>query len=52
MEALEQRGNTAEALLVFDRLRVLLHDDLGIAPSPAVQSVHRRLLGPASTTRA
>ena len=51
MEALEQRGNTAEALLVFDRLRVLLHDDLGIAPSPAVQSVHRRLLGPASTTR-
>ena len=35
MEALEQRGNTAEALLVFDQLRVLLHDDLGIAPSPA-----------------
>ena len=52
MEALEQRGNTAEALLAFDRLRVLLHDELGIAPSPAVQSVHRRLLGPTSTTRA
>ena len=45
MEALEQRGNTAEALLAFDRLRVLLHDELGIAPSPAVQNVHRRLLG-------
>ena len=52
MEALEQRGNTAEALLAFDRLRVLLHDELGIAPSPAVQSVHRRLLGTTSTTRA
>jgi DNA-binding SARP family transcriptional activator len=45
MEALEQRGNTAEALLAYDRLRVLLRDELGIAPSPAVQSVHRRLLG-------
>jgi SARP family transcriptional regulator, regulator of embCAB operon len=45
MEALEQRGNTAEALLAYDRLRVLLHDELGVAPSPAVQSVHRRLLG-------
>jgi DNA-binding SARP family transcriptional activator len=52
MEALEQRGNTAEALLAFDRLRVLLHDELGIAPGPAVQSVHRRLLGTTSTTRA
>jgi DNA-binding SARP family transcriptional activator len=45
MEALEQRGNVAEALRVYDRLRVLLRDELGIAPSPAVQSVYRRLLG-------
>jgi DNA-binding SARP family transcriptional activator len=44
MEALEQRGNAAEALLVYDHLRVLLRDELGIAPSPAVQSVYRRLL--------
>jgi DNA-binding SARP family transcriptional activator len=50
MEALEQRGNVAEALLVYDRLRVLLREELGIAPSPAVQSVHRRLLGGAATT--
>jgi SARP family transcriptional regulator, regulator of embCAB operon len=51
MEALERRGNAAEALLVYDRLRVLLRDELGIAPSPAVQSVYRRLLGgDASTT--
>jgi DNA-binding SARP family transcriptional activator len=52
MESLEQRGNNAEALLVYDRLRVLLRDELGIAPSPAVQSVHQRLLGEASTTTA
>jgi DNA-binding SARP family transcriptional activator len=50
MEALEQRGNIAEALRVYDRLRVLLRDELGIAPSPAVQSVYRRLLGETTTT--
>jgi SARP family transcriptional regulator, regulator of embCAB operon len=44
MEALERRGNVAEALLVYDRLRVLLRDELGIPPSPAVQAVYRRLL--------
>jgi DNA-binding SARP family transcriptional activator len=53
MEALERRGNVAEALRVYDRLRVLLRDELGIAPSPAVQSVYRRLLGePAQSTTA
>ena len=50
MEALEQRGNVAEALLVYDRLRVLVREELGIAPSPAVQSVHRRLLEAAAGT--
>jgi SARP family transcriptional regulator, regulator of embCAB operon len=50
MEALERRGNVAEALLVYDRLRVLLRDDLGVPPSPAVQAVYRRLLGEAATT--
>jgi DNA-binding SARP family transcriptional activator len=52
MEALERRGNVAEALLAYERLRVLLRDELGVAPSPAVQSVHRRLLGERATTRA
>jgi SARP family transcriptional regulator, regulator of embCAB operon len=52
MEALERRGNAAEALLVYDRLRILLRDELGIAPGPAVQSIHRRLLGDATTTPA
>jgi SARP family transcriptional regulator, regulator of embCAB operon len=50
MEALEGRGNNAEALLVYDRLRVLLRDELGSAPSPAVQTVFRRLLGKTTTT--
>ena len=49
MEALERSGNVAEALRVYDRLRVVLRDELGIAPSPAVQDVYRRLLGSAAT---
>jgi DNA-binding SARP family transcriptional activator len=44
MEALAQRGNVAEALRAYERLRGLLRDELGIAPSPTVQTVHRRLL--------
>jgi SARP family transcriptional regulator, regulator of embCAB operon len=44
MEALERRGNLAEALRAYDRLRVLLREELGVAPSPALQAVHRRLL--------
>jgi SARP family transcriptional regulator, regulator of embCAB operon len=52
MEALERRGNVAEALLAYDRLRVLLREELGVAPSPAVQGVHRRLLGESTTTSA
>src|SRR5918996_1313026 len=52
MEALERRGNVAEALLAYDRLRVLLRDELGVAPSPSVQSVHRRLLDERTTTSA
>jgi SARP family transcriptional regulator, regulator of embCAB operon len=44
MEALERRGNLAEALRAYERLRVLLREELGIAPSPALQAVHQRLL--------
>jgi SARP family transcriptional regulator, regulator of embCAB operon len=50
MEALERSGNVAEALRVYDGLRITLRDELGIAPSPAVQSVYRRLLGETATT--
>jgi DNA-binding SARP family transcriptional activator len=52
MEALEQRGNAAEGLRVYDRLCVLLRDELGASPGPAVQSVYRRLLGAESTASA
>jgi SARP family transcriptional regulator, regulator of embCAB operon len=44
MEALERRGNPAEALRAYERLRTLLREELGAAPSPTVQAVHRRLL--------
>ena len=44
MEALEQRGNVAEALRTYERLRVLLRDDLGIPPNATLRAVHRRLL--------
>jgi len=52
MEALEQSSNNAEALLVYDRLRVLLREEVGTAPSPAVQTVYRRLLDNTTTTTA
>ena len=52
IEALERRGNVAEALLAYDRLRVLLRDELGVAPSPALQDVHRRLLDERTATSA
>jgi DNA-binding SARP family transcriptional activator len=44
MEALERRGNVAEALRAYERLRGLLRQELGIAPSPALQDLHRRLV--------
>jgi len=45
MVTLERRGNRAEALRVYDELRLRLRDDLGTAPSPATQELHRTLLG-------
>ncbi len=47
MEALARRGNVAEALRAYEKLRVLLREELGIAPGPAVQDVRRRLLNSA-----
>lgn len=44
IEALERRGNVAEALRAYERLRVLLREELGIAPSPTLQAIHQRLL--------
>ena len=45
MEALAARGNVAEALLAYERLRTRLRDELGVAPSRELQGVHARLLG-------
>ena len=45
MEALHADGNDAEALAVYDRLRVMLRDELGTTPSRPTQDLHRVLLG-------
>jgi DNA-binding SARP family transcriptional activator len=44
MRALAAAGNTAEALLAFDRLCHLLRDDLGVSPSPDLRALHQELL--------
>jgi len=44
MEALACRGNTAEALITYERFRCLLRDELGASPSEQTQALHRRLL--------
>jgi len=44
MEALAARGNAAEAVLVYERARTLLRDELGVVPGPALQAVHARLI--------
>jgi DNA-binding SARP family transcriptional activator len=44
MRALEARGNIAAALEVYDQLRRLLHDELGTAPGPTTQALHKQLL--------
>lgn len=48
MQALVRRGDSAEALLVYEQLRTLLRDELGAPPSPATQALHRRVLGEGS----
>ena len=45
MRALAASGNVAEALTAYERLRVLLRDELGVAPSETVQDAYLRLLG-------
>ena len=44
METLAARGNSAEALLVYEGLRQRLRAELGAAPSTQTQELHRRLL--------
>src|SRR5437764_3265683 len=55
MEALAAEGNVAEGLRVFERLRSLLREELGMAPSRETIAAHEQLLNPtpvpASTRR-
>lgn len=44
MRSLAARGNVAEALLAYDRLRVVLRDELGALPEAGIQDFHRTLL--------
>ena len=44
METLGASGNVAEALQVYEELRCLLRDELGVTPAPEVQALHQRLL--------
>jgi DNA-binding SARP family transcriptional activator len=45
MQALEARGNLAEALAVYESARERLRDELGVPPAESLQAIHRRLLG-------
>ena len=45
MRALAASGNAAEALAAYERLRVMLRDELGADPSEAVQHAYIQLLG-------
>jgi SARP family transcriptional regulator, regulator of embCAB operon len=44
MRALARTGNTAEALRVYEQLRTLLRDELGIAPCADTLELHAQLL--------
>ena len=44
MEALGARGNTAEALRVYDNLVRLLSEELGVVPSQPTRELHAHLL--------
>lgn len=45
METLEAGDNIAEGLLVYEQLRRLLREELGVAPGLRAQALHKRLLG-------
>ena len=49
IEAQAARGNLAEATRTYHRLRELLRDELGTAPSPDVSALHEALLRRADT---
>jgi len=44
MRALRAEGNSPQALLVFDRLRTTLRDELGVTPTESTLALHQELL--------
>lgn len=44
MEIYASRGRVAEALQVFELLRVLLREELGTGPAPNIMALHQQLL--------
>jgi pentatricopeptide repeat protein len=44
MQALARTGNTAEALRVYEQLRIRLREELGTAPSHETLALHERLI--------
>ncbi|SFR29922.1 DNA-binding transcriptional activator of the SARP family [Lentzea waywayandensis] len=44
MLALYRAGRPAEALTVFERLRLTLRDELGVDPGPSLRTLHERIL--------
>jgi pentatricopeptide repeat protein len=44
MRAMAQRGNVAEALRIYEQLKALLRDELGVSPSTSTQALHVSLL--------
>ncbi len=48
MRALAQEGDFAEALLVYERLRRRLRDELGTSPSAEAQALHTEMLAAGS----
>ena len=44
MQALTARGNSAEALLVYDQLVQRLRDELGVPPSAETRVLHASIL--------
>lgn len=51
MQSLSAEDNVAEALRVYERLRLLLREELGAAPGAAAQELHRRLLAQLDAVR-
>jgi DNA-binding SARP family transcriptional activator len=51
MDTLAAQGNVGEAMRVYDRARTTLREELGLAPGPAIQEAHARLLHPTTSAR-